>query len=198
MTVRWKPLMILSGLFLVVALIGVVALTVAMMPKSSQGILKVARAARLAGRFQDAEIYYKQAAAGRAPQRDDTRGLRRDVRRLDAPGRRREAYGPADRAARPARERVPVRQGGRGAAAGAAARRDGAGPGARRGLLGQGAADRRRGRPRRPLRAGRRRDGGTGAQRPGDPPAPRGAGEGQGPGGAQALDPGAAGRPRRR
>ena len=61
MTVRWKPLMILSGLFLVVALGGVVAITVAMMPRSAQGILKVARAARDAGRFKDAEIYYKQA-----------------------------------------------------------------------------------------------------------------------------------------
>src|SRR5689334_22059401 len=60
MTVRWKPLMILSGLFLVVALFGVVTL-VAMMPRSAQGILKHARAARQAGRFKDAEIYYEQA-----------------------------------------------------------------------------------------------------------------------------------------
>ncbi len=61
MTVRWKPLMILSGLFLVVALIGVVAITVAMMPKSAQGIVKLARAARDAGQFANAEIYYKKA-----------------------------------------------------------------------------------------------------------------------------------------
>src|SRR5262249_8888923 len=61
MTVRWKPLMILSGLFLAVALVGVIAITAAMMPRSSQGILRVARAARDAGRLQDAEIYYKQA-----------------------------------------------------------------------------------------------------------------------------------------
>src|SRR5579875_546624 len=60
MTVRWKPLMILSGLFLVVALAGVVTI-VAMMPRSAQGILKLARSARQAGRFKDAEIYYKQA-----------------------------------------------------------------------------------------------------------------------------------------
>src|SRR5262245_17318539 len=61
MTVRWKPLMILSGLFLVVALVGVIAITVAMLPKSAEGIVKVARAARDAGRFPEAEIYFKQA-----------------------------------------------------------------------------------------------------------------------------------------
>src|SRR5262245_12534746 len=81
MTVRWKPLMILSGLFLVVALAGVVTITVAMMPRSAQGILKVARAARQAGRFKDAEIYYKQAlqvAPRRADIHEDFAGLYRD------------------------------------------------------------------------------------------------------------------------
>jgi len=61
MTVRWKPLLILSGLFLVVALVGVVAITIALVPRSSQGILKMARGAREAGRFENSEIYYKQA-----------------------------------------------------------------------------------------------------------------------------------------
>jgi tetratricopeptide (TPR) repeat protein len=61
MTVRWKPLLVLSGLFLMVALVGVIAITLAMMPRSSAGILKLARAASDAGRFEDAEIYYKQA-----------------------------------------------------------------------------------------------------------------------------------------
>ena len=84
MTVRWKPLMILSGLFLVVALVGVIAITAAMMPRSSQGILKVARAAREAGRFQDAEIYYKQALQAEprnATTHEDFAGM---YRRLDA------------------------------------------------------------------------------------------------------------------
>ena len=81
MTVRWKPLMILSGLFLVVALVGVVAITVTLMPRSAQGILKVARAAREAGRFKDAEIYYKQALQvepRNAAIHEDFAGLYRD------------------------------------------------------------------------------------------------------------------------
>jgi cellulose synthase operon protein C len=61
MTVRWKPLLILSGLFLVVGLVGVVAIVLALVPRSSQGILKMARGAREAGRFENSEIYYKQA-----------------------------------------------------------------------------------------------------------------------------------------
>ena len=60
MTVRWKPLLIMSGLFLAVALVGVVAITVTLVPRSAQGILKRARAARQSQRFADAEIYYKQ------------------------------------------------------------------------------------------------------------------------------------------
>ena len=88
MTVRWKPLMILSGLFLVVALVGVIAITAAMMPKSSQGILKVARAAREAGRFPDAEIYYKQALQAEprnATTHEDFAGMYADwMRQADA------------------------------------------------------------------------------------------------------------------
>ncbi len=61
MTVRWKPLFVLSGLFVAVALIGVVAITVTLVPRSSAGILKRAKAARDVNRFADAEIYYKQA-----------------------------------------------------------------------------------------------------------------------------------------
>ena len=60
MTVRWKPLLIMSGLFLAVALVGVVAITVTLVPRSAPGILKRARAARQTQRFADAEIYYKQ------------------------------------------------------------------------------------------------------------------------------------------
>ena len=61
MTVRWKPLLILSGLFVVVALVGVFAIVMTLAPRSSQGTLKLARAAQEAGRFEDAEIHYKQA-----------------------------------------------------------------------------------------------------------------------------------------
>ena len=61
MTVRWKPLLILSGLFLVVALIGVVAIAMTLVPQSSQGTLKLARAAQGAGRYENAEIYFRQA-----------------------------------------------------------------------------------------------------------------------------------------
>ncbi|MHB1558985.1 MAG: tetratricopeptide repeat protein [Isosphaeraceae bacterium] len=81
MTVRWKPLMILSGLFVVVALVGVVAITVAMMPRSAQGILKLAHSAREAGRYKDAVIYYKQALQAdprNASIHEDFAGLYRD------------------------------------------------------------------------------------------------------------------------
>ena len=61
MTVRWKPLLILSGLFFVVAVIGVVAMVWTMGPRSAQGVLNQARAAAAEGRFENAEIYFKQA-----------------------------------------------------------------------------------------------------------------------------------------
>ena len=61
MTVRWKPLVILSGLFLLVGLIGVVAITLTLVPRSSQSFLRRARMAHDAGRFEEAEIDFKQA-----------------------------------------------------------------------------------------------------------------------------------------
>jgi predicted Zn-dependent protease len=61
MTVRWKPLLILSGLFFVVAVIGVIAMAWTLVPRSAQGVLKQARTARAQGRLENAEIYYKQA-----------------------------------------------------------------------------------------------------------------------------------------
>jgi tetratricopeptide (TPR) repeat protein len=61
MTVRWKPLLILSGLFFVVAVIGVIAMVWALVPRSTQGVLKQARTATAEGRYENAEIYYKQA-----------------------------------------------------------------------------------------------------------------------------------------
>ena len=91
MTVRWKPLMILSGLFLAVALVGVVAITLTLVPRSSQGILSRARAAREAKRFEDAEIYYKQALqleAKNAAVHQEFAGLYRDcVQRTPRPRR---------------------------------------------------------------------------------------------------------------
>src|SRR5438067_952538 len=61
MTVRWKPLFILSGLFFVVAVLGVIAMAWTLVPKSAQGVLKQARAAAAAGRFENAEIHFEQA-----------------------------------------------------------------------------------------------------------------------------------------
>jgi cellulose synthase operon protein C len=61
MTVRWKPLVFLSGVFLIVGLIGVAAIILTLVPHSTQDILRRARTAREAGRFEDAEIYFRQA-----------------------------------------------------------------------------------------------------------------------------------------
>ena len=61
MTVRWKPLVFLSGVFLIVGLIGVAAIILTLVPRTSQDSLKWARTSREAGRFEDAEIYFKQA-----------------------------------------------------------------------------------------------------------------------------------------
>jgi tetratricopeptide (TPR) repeat protein len=81
MTVRWKPLVFLSGLFLVVALVGVVAITLTLKPHSSQDILRRARLARDAGRFENAEIYFKQALQNQAKNaaiHEEFAGLYRD------------------------------------------------------------------------------------------------------------------------
>lgn len=61
MTVRWKPLLILSGMFFIVAVVGVIAMTMTLVPRSAEGVLKQARGAVAAGRFDDAVIYFKQA-----------------------------------------------------------------------------------------------------------------------------------------
>ena len=61
MTVRWKPLLILSGLFFMVAVVGVIAMAWTLVPKSAQGVLTQARAEVAAGRFDHAEIHFKQA-----------------------------------------------------------------------------------------------------------------------------------------
>ena len=61
MTVRWKPLLILSGLFLVIAVVGVIAIVSTLMPRGAGEILPVARAERAAKRYENAEIHYKNA-----------------------------------------------------------------------------------------------------------------------------------------
>ncbi|MBV8487282.1 MAG: tetratricopeptide repeat protein [Planctomycetaceae bacterium] len=61
MTVRWKPLLVLTGLFFVVAIVGLIAMAATLIPRSAQRVLKQARAAAGAGCYEDAEIYYKQA-----------------------------------------------------------------------------------------------------------------------------------------
>ncbi len=81
MTVRWKPLVFLSGVFLIVGLIGVTAIILTLVPRDTQDILRRARTSREAGRFEDAEIYFKQAlqrAAKDAAIHEEFAGLYRD------------------------------------------------------------------------------------------------------------------------
>ncbi|WP_406696848.1 tetratricopeptide repeat protein [Singulisphaera sp. Ch08] len=61
MTVRWKPLLVLSGLFLVIAVVGVVAIAYTLIPRGSSDILPQARAARSAKQYEKALIHYKRA-----------------------------------------------------------------------------------------------------------------------------------------
>jgi tetratricopeptide (TPR) repeat protein len=93
MTVRWKPLLILSGMFFVVAVVGVIAMAWTLVPRSADGVLKQARAAAAAGRFDDAVIYYKQALqfdAKSAAIHEEFANLYRDWAR-SAPADRQEA-----------------------------------------------------------------------------------------------------------
>ena len=61
MTVRWKPLIILSGVFLVIAVVGVIAITYTLVPRGSGDILPLARAERKAKQFENAKIHYQRA-----------------------------------------------------------------------------------------------------------------------------------------
>ncbi len=61
MTVRWKPLLILSGLFVVVALVGLMAIATVMGSKSTADVLARARAGRKAGKFENAKLDYQIA-----------------------------------------------------------------------------------------------------------------------------------------
>ncbi len=61
MTVRWKPLIVLSGLFLGFAAAGLLAFFFVLAPGDVQEVLAQARAARSAGQFDSAKIHYLQA-----------------------------------------------------------------------------------------------------------------------------------------
>ena len=61
MTVRWKPLLILSGVFAAVAAVGLIAMTMVMFPRGVEGVLAKARADRKLKTYDRAEILYKQA-----------------------------------------------------------------------------------------------------------------------------------------
>jgi tetratricopeptide (TPR) repeat protein len=61
MTVRWKPLIVLSGVFLVVAAAGLVAIGFALAPASAKDILPLARAEVKAGEYDRAFIQFRRA-----------------------------------------------------------------------------------------------------------------------------------------
>jgi predicted Zn-dependent protease len=61
MTVRWKPLLVLSGLFVVIAVVGLLAMAYTLVPRGAADILPVARAERAEKRYDNALIYYRQA-----------------------------------------------------------------------------------------------------------------------------------------
>ena len=60
MTVRWKPLLILSGLFVVVGLVGLMTIATVMGSRGTEHLLTRARAERKAGEFDKAKIDYQQ------------------------------------------------------------------------------------------------------------------------------------------
>jgi predicted Zn-dependent protease len=61
MTVRWKPLLVLSGVFLVIAVAGLAAIAFVLMPSNASDILNKARAEMKAGEFDRAWIQYRRA-----------------------------------------------------------------------------------------------------------------------------------------
>ncbi|MFO0959976.1 MAG: tetratricopeptide repeat protein [Isosphaeraceae bacterium] len=61
MTVRWKPLLVLSGVFLMTAIAGVTTIALVLMNSSSRDILPKARAELQAGEFERAWIQYRRA-----------------------------------------------------------------------------------------------------------------------------------------
>lgn len=61
MTVRWKPLIVLSGLFLVVAVFGLLAVTLDLIPANAAEVLPQARKEWRAGRYGNAQIHFLRA-----------------------------------------------------------------------------------------------------------------------------------------
>src|SRR4051794_18836049 len=61
MTVRWKPLMVLSGLFLVFAVAGLLAIAFALVPRNSAELLRLAQDERAAKQYERAVIQYRRA-----------------------------------------------------------------------------------------------------------------------------------------
>ena len=61
MSVRWKPLLVLSGLFVVIAIIGLVAMAFTLIPKGAKDILPMARAERSVKRYENAMLQYQRA-----------------------------------------------------------------------------------------------------------------------------------------
>lgn len=60
MSVRWKPLIVLSGLFLIVAVLGLLAITVQGVPTDAPKILAQARTEWKAGRHGNAQIHFQR------------------------------------------------------------------------------------------------------------------------------------------
>lgn len=60
MTVRWKPLLILSGVFVVIAAIGLLAFSYSM-NSGAQDLVELARAAKASGQLNEAVIHYRRA-----------------------------------------------------------------------------------------------------------------------------------------
>ena len=60
MTVRWKPLLVLSGLFVVIAVVGVVAIASKLLPRGAADILPSARAERAARQFERANVHHSK------------------------------------------------------------------------------------------------------------------------------------------
>ena len=77
MTVRWKPLVFLSGLFLVVGLIGVVAIILTLVPRSSQGILELGTRGPRGRALRERRDLLQASAPARGQERGDSRGIRR-------------------------------------------------------------------------------------------------------------------------
>ena len=61
MTVRWKPLIVLSGLFLVIAVVGLLVVTLDLVPADSGEIMTTAREEWKGGRHGNAQIHFLRA-----------------------------------------------------------------------------------------------------------------------------------------